>query len=93
MVVLKMIYSQEIDLFEELQALKSLLKKKNIIIGLVESIESSNNIIKVICDDDNYNETTTKYINLYVSNMLYKIVIMRYKYKEMYQFISENFFF
>ena len=38
MLVLQLAYSGELDFVEELQELKELLKKKHIIIGVVESL-------------------------------------------------------
>ena len=60
MLVLKLAYSEELDFIEELQGLRGLLKKKSINIGLVESLEKNTHIIKIICDDDNYNEKIRK---------------------------------
>lgn len=93
MIILKMIYSQDIDLAEDLQALKALLKQKNINIGLVESFEDNNYIMKVICDSECYNKKTIDILNLYVSNAIYKLVIKQYRCNELYQLLSENFFF
>lgn len=93
MIILKMIYSQDIDLAEDLQALKALLKQKNINIGLVESFEDNNYIMKVICDSEFYNKKTIDILNTYISNVLYKLVIKQYRCNELYQLLSENFFF
>ena len=93
MVILKMIYSQDIDLAKNLQALKALLNKKGINIGLVESFEDNNYIMKIICDLEMHNENIIDILNLYISNELYKLVIRQYKSNELYQFLSENFFF
>ena len=75
MLVLKLAYSEELDFIEELQGLRGLLKKKSINIGLVESLEKNTHIIKIICDDDNYNEKIRKKIIMYVSNIMYKIIL------------------
>jgi|GEM_PF-2687391 len=75
MLVLKLAYSEELDFIEELQGLRELLKKKSINIGLVESLEKNTHIIKIICDDDNYNEKIRKKIIMYVSNIMYKIIL------------------
>ena len=93
MVILKMIYSQDIDLAKNLQALKALLNKKGINIGLVESFEDNNYIMKIICDLEMHNENIIDILNLYISNELYRLVIRQYKSNELYQFLSENFFF
>lgn len=56
MLVLKLAYNDELDFVGELQDLRELLKKKNILIGLVESIEDTTHIIKIICEEEHYNE-------------------------------------
>ena len=81
MLVLKLAYSEELDFIEELQGLRELLKKKSINIGLVENLEKNTHIIKIICDDDNYNEKIRKKIIMYVSNIMYKIIIEKIKIK------------
>ncbi|ACD52047.1 MULTISPECIES: putative sporulation protein YtxC [Clostridium] len=93
MLVLKLAYNDELDFVGELQDLRELLKKKNILIGLVESIEDTTHIIKIICEEEHYNEKVKDIINLYVSNILYKIVIENYREKEMLEFLTENYFF
>lgn len=93
MLVLKLIYNEDLDFVREIQDLRTILKKKSIIIGIVESVENSAHIIKIICDDDCYDEKVKKIIDLYVSNILYKIVINKYKEKEMFDFLIDNYFF
>ena len=93
MLVLKLAYSEELDFIEELQGLRKLLKKKNINIGLIESLEKNTHIIKIICDDDNYNEKIRKKIIIYVSNIMYKIIIEKYRKKELFEFLTDNYFF
>lgn len=93
MLVLKLAYCDEFDFFKELHELKEILKKKNITIGIVENIEGDTHIIKVICNDEDYDERLFRRINLYISNILYKLVIKEYRKKEMFQFLTETYFF
>lgn len=93
MVVQELAYSGNLDFVEELQDLKALLKKKNIIIGIVENLDGRTHIVKVMCDDEGYNEKTCNRINLYISNILYNVVIQKYKEKEMFQFLTDTYFF
>ncbi|MGG7176240.1 putative sporulation protein YtxC [Clostridium paraputrificum] len=93
MLVLKLAYSGELDFVEELQELKELLKRKNIIIGIVESLEGKTHVIKVMCDDKSYSEKVCNMIDLYISNILYKVVISKYKEKEMFEFLTGTYFF
>lgn len=93
MLVLKLVYNDDLDFVGEIQELRTILRKKDIKIGIVESVELDNHIVKILCDDDSYNERIKDIINLYISNVLYKIVIEQYKEKEMFDFLTENYFF
>jgi len=93
MLILKLAYNEDLNFSRDLQELRELLKKKDILIGFVESIEGKTHIIKIICEEESYNEKIKEIINLYVSNILYRIVIDNYREKEMYEFLIENYFF
>ena len=93
MLVMKIVHNDEIDLVHELQELREILKKKNITIGLVESGEGSSHLIKVMCNEECYNEKIKRMIYLYISNILYNIVIEKYREKELFNFLTETYFF
>lgn len=93
MLVQELTYCGDLDFVEELQELKEVLKQKNIIIGVVESQEGITHIVKLICDDDSCDKDTCNRINLYISNILYEVVIAKYKEKELFQFLTETYFF
>ncbi|WP_160688911.1 putative sporulation protein YtxC [Clostridium sp. C2-6-12] len=93
MLILKLAYDEDLNFSRDLQELRDLLKKRDILIGLVESIEGKTHIIKIICEDECYNEKIKEIINLYVSNILYRIVIENYRKKEMLEFLTDNYFF
>lgn len=93
MLVLKLVYNSNLDFVGEIQELRSVLRKKDIKIGVVESVELDNHIIKILCDDNSYSERVRDVINLYISNVLYKIVLNEYKEKEMFDYLTENYFF
>ena len=93
MLILKLAYNEELTFGHDLQKLRESLKKREILIGLVESIEGKTHIIKIICDKNSYSEEIKDIINLYVSNILYRIVIENYRQKEMFEFLIDNYFF
>ncbi|MDD6795724.1 MAG: putative sporulation protein YtxC [Clostridiaceae bacterium] len=93
MVVQELAYSGDLDFTGKFQELKAVLKTKNIVIGIVESLEGVTHVVKVVCDDEGCNENTCNRINIYISNILYNIVISKYKEKEMFQFLTDTYFF
>ena len=93
MLIMKLIHNANLNFINELQELREVLKKKEITIGLVESIEHEVSSTKIICDDDIYDEKIRNTVNLYVSNILYKIVLEEYRQNEMFDFLMDTYFF
>lgn len=93
MLVLKLAYNDDLDFINELQELRVMLKEKGIIIGLVESVEGSMHIVKILCNEEIYTEKVKNLIHLYISNILFKIVIQKYKDRELFDYLIENYFF
>lgn len=93
MLVMKLVHNNDLDFIKELQQLRDILKKKNITIGIVESGEGSTHLIKIICDEDCYSEKIRNMIYLYISNILYGIVVDQYRKKEMFDFLVDTYFF
>lgn len=93
MIALTLLSNESIDFINELKLLKEALLKRNIILGIIESKDDNKYMIKLVCDNDAEIEYVKNKISIYVSNLLYKIVIKKYKKEELYQFISENYFF
>lgn len=93
MLVLKLAYMGDLDFIKELQELKALLKKKNIVIGLVEKIEGKTHLVKVMCEEECYNEESFEKIKIYISELLYEMVIKNYKEKELFEFLTDTYFF
>lgn len=93
MLVMKIVHNKDLDLIQDLQELRDLLKRKDITIGLVESGEGNSHLIKIMCDEDCYNEKVKRMIYLYISNILYNIVIEKYRKKELFNFLTDTYFF
>ena len=93
MLILKLIHNVDFEFVRELQELRDILKKKSIVIGLVESEDNNTHIIKIMCDEEVYNEKVKNMIYLYISNILYNIVIEEYRKRELFNFLTETFFF
>lgn len=93
MVVLNLAFNKDFEFVNDIQNLKEVLKKSNINIGIAEREENDLHLIKIICEDEDYNENLCKKVNLYISNVLFKVVVNEYRKKEMFQFLSDTYFF
>lgn len=93
MLLMKLTYDGEQRFIEDIQELRGLLKEKKINIGISESIEGNTHFVKIFCDDDNYSEKVESIMDLYISNILYKVVIDTFRRKELYEYLTDTFFF
>ena len=93
MLVMKLVHNEDLEFVKELQELRDVLKKKNITMGIVESGDKSAHTIKIMCNDDGYDEKVKNTIYLYISNLLFSVVIKEYKKKELFNYLLENYFF
>ena len=93
MLILKLAYNDDLSFYKDLEELKEELKKKEVLIGFIENIEGSTHILKIMCDEELYSERVKEITNMYVSNILYRIVIDDYKKKEMLEYLTDNYFF
>jgi putative sporulation protein YtxC len=93
MLILKLVYSKGMEFDYKPTELQEILKKKNIRIGIKESLDSDNHIIEFISAEDIFDKSIINKIYLYVSNIIYRYVILQYQQKEIFQFLIENYFF
>lgn len=93
MLLLKIIYEGDSIIVDELQDLKSCYKDKDIVLGICESIDENTHFIKILCDDNIYSEKLKSAIQLRISNILYKIVVNIFKNKELYEILTDSYFF
>ncbi|MDP4089143.1 MAG: putative sporulation protein YtxC [Bacillota bacterium] len=93
MLLLTVVYEGERDLISDLNEIKQCFKKKNMILGISESITGSTHFIKVFCSEDEYNDRISNIFNLYMANILYKIAIYEFYDKEMLNFLNDTYFF
>ncbi|WP_160671559.1 putative sporulation protein YtxC [Clostridium sp. C8-1-8] len=93
MLLLKLAYEGEQYFIEDIQSIRNILKEKNITIGISESIENNTHFVKIFCDDDDYNDRLKSIIYLYISNILYKVVIDVFKKREMFEYLTDTYFF
>lgn len=93
MLLLTVVYDDERDLISEISQIKNYFKLKNIVIGISESITNNTHFVKIFCGDEDFNKKTVNTFNLYMANVIYKIVISEFYNKEMYNFLSDTYFF
>ena len=58
-------------IIDEIRNARNYFKLKNATVGISESLENNLHIIKVYCDDENFNENFQKMFNLYIGNVLF----------------------
>lgn len=93
MLLMKLAYEGEEAFIDNIQEVRELLKSKGIIIGISESIEKNTHFVKIFCDDKDYNEKLQNNIYLYISNVIYKIIMETFRQREMLEYLTENYFF
>lgn len=93
MLLIKLAYEGEQKFIKDIQDIRTLMKEKNITIGISESIEGNTHFVKIFCDDKDYSEKLVSIINLYISNILYKVVIDVFKKKELFEYLMDTYFF
>jgi putative sporulation protein YtxC len=60
---------------DELKDIISHFRNKNVTLGISENLENEKQVIKLYCEDEAYNNKIMKLFNLYVANVIYKVVI------------------
>ena len=92
MLVLKLVYENDIEVASDIIRFKNKLEEKKIIIGLIEKTENNSNVLEVITKDDS-SKREIETIKKYISNIFYKYIIKKYKKNELFDYITENYFF
>lgn len=60
---------------DELKDIISHFRNKNVTLGISENLENEKQIINLYCEDEADNNKSIKLFNLYVANVIYKVVI------------------
>lgn len=80
-------------IIDEIRNARNYFKLKNVTVGISESLENNLHIIKVYCDDENFDEKFHRMFNLYIGTVLFKVVIKEFCKKNISKYLSENFYF
>lgn len=81
------------DIIDEVNAMKKYFRDRNIIVGFSESLEFNTHFLKIFCEDSSVNKRFMDIFNLYMSNILYNMVICEYYKKNMQGFLTDTYFF
>ncbi|WP_300256932.1 putative sporulation protein YtxC [Clostridium sp.] len=93
MLLMTLCCEDEKKLIEDIQSIKSVLKSKGIVIGVSESISCGTHFVKIYYENSNFDEKVRETIMLYISNVIYNVIIEHYREKEMLHYMNENYFF
>jgi len=94
LLLMSIVYNDEIqDITNDIMEIKQCFDKKHIVIGIVESLMNKNHIVKIFCEDEYYTEKTVSIFNIYLANIIYKVVIREFYKSEIEYFLSETYFF
>lgn len=82
-----------IDIIDDISEMKEYFASKNILIGLSESKSENTHFLKLYCEADDINEKIINMFNIYVSNILYNVVVEEYCKRDLQSFIADTYFF
>lgn len=81
------------NVIDEIASMKEYFRKKDVVIGFAESIEGDTHFIKIYCEDEKYSEKIKNWFELYMSNILYNILIENFIDHNLQNFITDTYFF
>lgn len=93
MLLMKLTYEGEQPFIEKVQNIRNKFKEKNIILGISESIDRKTHFIKIFCDDECFDEKIKSIVNLYISKILYEMVVDMFKENELFEYLTDSYFF
>jgi putative sporulation protein YtxC len=94
MLLLTVVYdNSKEDIVDEINEMKKYFRDRDIVVGFSESLENSTHFLKIFCEDSLVNKKFTSIFNLYMSNILYNVVIDEFYKKEMQSFLTDTYFF
>lgn len=93
MLLMTLCCEDEKNLIQDIQNIKNVLKSKEIIIGVSESISDGTHFVKIYYENSVFDEKVRETIMLYISNVIYNVIIEHYRENEMLHYINENYFF
>lgn len=94
MLLLTIVFEKDYqDIVDELRQMKEYFDEKDTFIGISESLQLGTHYIKILCSEEDYSSKLVNKFNLYISNIIYKVVIKEFCYDEIYHYLVDTYFF
>lgn len=94
MLLLTVVYdNSKEDIINGINEMKKYFHDRDIVVGFSESIENNTHFLKIFCEESLVNKKFISVFNLYMSNILYNVVIDEFYKKEMQGFLTDTYFF
>lgn len=94
MLLLTVVYdNSKEEIIEKFNEMKKYFRDRDIIVGFSESIEDNNHFLKIYSEDNFVNKKFMNIFNLYMSNVLYNVVVDEFYKKELQNFLTDTYFF
>lgn len=81
------------DVISGLNKIQDYFKEKKVHVGISESIEKNTHFVRLYCDDEVYTDKIYNMFKLYMSNIIFQIILKNFSKKEMSNFLSDTYFF
>ncbi|KGM97299.1 sporulation protein [Clostridium novyi A str. 4552] len=93
MLLLTIICDDKEDIIDELNKMKIYFEEKGIMIGIYENISSDLHFIKIFCKEKELDIKQKNKFGLYISNIIYNIVVKEFYRDEIYSYLTDSYFF
>lgn len=90
----KLIYEEDLEeIIEGIQDIKNFFKIKKIDAGISESINNGTHFIKISFPEEKLSKKNENMFNIYIANILYKVLVEEFLNKYVGEFLSDTYFF
>jgi putative sporulation protein YtxC len=94
MLLFTVVYKNDFEeIVNGLEEFKKINRDKNINICISESLSENNHIIKIFCDDKDYNQKVTNMFYIYMANIIFFIIIEEFIRKNLTDYLNNTYFF
>lgn len=93
MLLLTIICDNKEDIIYDLNNMKIYFEEKGIILGIYENISADLHFIKIFCKENQLDTKQKNKFGLYISNIIYNIVVKKFYREELYSYLTDSYFF